>query len=156
MKFLLLTCATAHEEWAQIAVEKYREKIQPFVSFDVKNLKSRGQARSESNLKNKLDSDQILSEIEDNDFVVLFDERGQQLSSLLFSKKLNSILQSGKKRVVWVIGGSFGVDERVRQRAQLTLSLSPFILNHLVAQTVVLEQIFRGFSILKNLPYHNE
>lgn len=69
---------------------------------------------------------------------------------------IEQIQNSGKKRSVFVIGGAFGVDETVKARAQKTICLSSMVLNHLVAKVVVLEQIYRSFTILGHLPYHNE
>ena len=77
------------------------------------------------------------------------------MDSIKFSEHLNRILGSGKKQVYFLIGGPYGVSDEIKKRASLKVNLSPFTLNHLVAQVVLLEQIYRGFMILKNLPYHN-
>jgi 23S rRNA (pseudouridine1915-N3)-methyltransferase len=156
MKFIFLTCASAQEDWAEQAISNYTQKIKPFVPFEVKNLKLKKSGREEAEVKKKNDSDQILKEIDESDFIVLFDEKGETLDSKAFSQKLNQVLLSGKKRIVWIIGGAYGVDDRVKARANLKISFSKMVMNHLVAQTVALEQIYRGFAILKNLPYHNE
>ncbi len=155
MKFVVLTCASASEDWSDAAFELYRQKIAHFISFETKELKPKKNSRDEKQQKIKADSEAIFNEIKLDDFVILFDERGKNLDSLQFSKQIDKVLQSGKKRCLFVIGGAFGVDESVKTRAQVTLSLSPMVLNHLVAQTVVMEQIYRGLAILKNLPYHN-
>lgn len=156
MKFILLTCASAQEDWAEEAISSYTAKIKPFVPFEVKNLRLKKTGREDAAVKKRNDSDQILKELEDSDLVILFDEKGESLDSKIFSQKLNQILQSGKKRVIWIIGGAYGVDERIVARANYKFSFSKMVMNHLVAQTVALEQIYRGFAILKNLPYHNE
>ncbi len=156
MKFLLLTCATASEDWSDEAFRLYQKKISPFIPFEIKELSLKKSARDDRSQKLKSDSDLLLAEIKPDDYVVLFDERGDQLDSRKFSEKIGQILNSGKKRTVFVIGGAYGVDDRVRSRAQLKVSFSKMVMNHLVAQVVALEQIYRGFTILKNLPYHND
>ncbi len=156
MKFLLLTCATASESWADEVEALYSKKISPFVSFEIKHLKIKKASRDDRELKLKGDSDALLAEIKPDDYVILFDERGDLLDSRKFAQKIEATLNSGKKRVVFVIGGAYGVDDRIRTRAQMKVGLSKMVLNHLVAQTVVLEQIYRAFAILKNLPYHND
>lgn len=156
MKFVLLTCASSQEEWVEIAAHKYIQKIKPFIQFEIKNLKLKKSGRDDALVKKKSDSDQILAELEESDYVILFDERGDFLDSKSLSQTVNQVLQSGKKRVVWIIGGAYGVDDRVQKRAQRKISLSKMVMNHLVAQTVILEQIYRSFTILNNLPYHNE
>jgi 23S rRNA (pseudouridine1915-N3)-methyltransferase len=112
--------------------------------------------RSSAEYRKKADTELLLKKITSDDYIVLFDEKGETLDSKAFSQKLNQVLLSGKKRIVWIIGGAYGVDDRVKARANLKISFSKMVMNHLVAQTVALEQIYRGFAILKNLPYHNE
>jgi 23S rRNA (pseudouridine1915-N3)-methyltransferase len=97
----------------------------------------------------------LLSVLAKDDFIVLFDERGKTFNSIEFSKKVENILSSSKRRGVFIIGGAYGVSDEVRARAQLVVTLSPMVMNHLLAQTVALEQIYRAFTILKNTPYHN-
>jgi len=155
MKFVLYNLATAKEAWAEEAARLYVQKISHFTSFEIQTLKPKKSPRDEMLLKRKEESELILASLSTDDFVVLFDERGKSFSSIEFSKKIESILSSSKKRAVFIIGGAYGVTEEVRARAQLTVSLSPLVMNHLLAQTVALEQIYRAFTIIKKLPYHN-
>lgn len=155
MKLVLYNLATAKEPWAQEAAGLYCQKISHFNSFEIHTLKAKKSSRDEADLKRKEESELILSNLSADDFVVLFDERGKTFNSIEFAKKIEHILSSSKKRAVFIIGGAYGVDDEVRKRAQLVVSLSPFVMNHLLAQTVALEQIYRAFTIIKNLPYHN-
>jgi len=155
MKFILLTLTTAKEPWAQEARELYTQKIKPFIPFEVKELKPKKTARDQKEYKLKEESEMILNEITSDDFVVLFDERGKSISSEEFSQQIEKIFMSGKKRAIFIIGGAYGVDESVRKKAQVCISLSKMVMNHLVAQTVALEQIYRGLTIIKKIPYHN-
>jgi 23S rRNA (pseudouridine1915-N3)-methyltransferase len=156
MKFVLLTCATAFEDWADEAEALYTKKIAPFIPFEIRRLSIKKASRDDREQKIKTDSDALLAEIKSDDFVVVFDERGDSFDSRKLAQKIEFILNSGKKRTLFIIGGAYGFDDRVRGRAQLKISLSKMVMNHLVAQTVVLEQIYRSFAILKNLPYHND
>ena len=156
MKFILLTCASASETWSEEAFRHYTKKISPFVSFEIKDLKIKKTARDDKEFRVKTDSDALLAEMKSDDYVILFDERGETLDSRKFSQKITQVMNSGKKRCLFIIGGAYGVDERVRSRAQLQVSFSKMVMNHLVAQTVALEQIYRSFTIIKNLPYHND
>ncbi len=156
MKFILVTCVSASENWSQEAAALYSKKISHFVSFEIKQLKIKKSSRTEREYKLKSDSDALLLEILTDDFVVLFDERGECPDSHAFSEKMNKVFLSGKKRCLFLIGGAYGVDERIRSRANLKISFSKLVFNHLVAQTVALEQIYRGFTLLKNIPYHND
>lgn len=156
MKFVVLTCASANEKWAEVAEDLYVQKISPFIPFEMKELKIPKSGRDDKEFKIKNDSQAILKELKPEDYVILFDERGNSFSSREFSAKVQNILNTGKKRAVFIIGGAFGVDDSVKSRADLQVSFSKMVFNHLVAQTVCLEQIYRAFTILKNLPYHND
>lgn len=155
MKFILYNLATAKEAWADEAARLYTQKISYFTPFEIQTLKPKKSSREEAAQKKKEESELILSTLSKEDFVILFDERGKTFNSIEFSKKLESVLSSSKKRGVFIIGGAYGVNDEVRARAQLVVTLSPMVMNHLLAQTVALEQIYRAFTILKNLPYHN-
>ncbi len=155
MKMILLKVETAHEKWSDLAENLYVEKLNHFHKFEIKNLKSPKNSRDNSEKKREQDSLLILKELTNDDFVILFDENGKVFSSLGFSKNLQQVLNSGKKRIVFVIGGSYGVSAQLQERAQLKMSLSSLTMNHLVAQVVAVEQIYRAFTILNHLPYHN-
>lgn len=156
MKIVLLTVNTAKEKWSDELVQLYQKKLNHFFSFEIINLKPKKYAREDSEVKRKADSDLLLSHLTADDFVIVFDERGNAFNSIQFSQKMNSALNSGKKRIVLVLGGAFGLNEELRKKAQLNVSLSNMVFNHLIAEAVILEQTYRAFTILKNIPYHND
>lgn len=156
MKFQLITVNSANENWSDEARELYLKKINYHIDFNVVHLKPKKVSREQADLKRQQDSELILNYIKSEDFVVLFDENGVAFNSIDFSKKINFILGNGKKRTIFIIGGAFGVTQEVKKRANLTVSLSKLVMNHLVAELVILEQLYRSFMILKNAPYHNE
>lgn len=156
MKFILLHASTAKEEWSQSATELYLKKLQHFVQFEIQSIKPKKLSRDDKDSKRQSESDAILQAINSDDFLILFDEKGAQFNSIDFSKKINQILNSGKKRAVFIVGGAYGVNDEIKKRAHLKISLSQLTFNHLLAITVALEQIYRGFTIIKNIPYHND
>ena len=156
MKFQLVHLSTASEDWSKLVVELYQKKINHFVPIEIVHLKSKKAAREHSSHKLEIESDLILNYIKADDFVVVFDERGKKLNSIDFSKSLERILSSGKKRALFIIGGAYGISPEVRKNAQLCISFSDMVFSHLIAQAVALEQIYRAFTILRNIPYHNE
>lgn len=156
MKILFLSIATAKEEWSHAAIDLYLRKMNPFHPTEYKTLKPKKYSREDADVKRKEDTVCLLKELTADDYVILFDERGKKFNSQQFSKNLEMALMSGKKRIVFIVGGAFGVSDELRSRAQAVVGLSDMIMNHLVAQVVVMEQVYRGFTILKNLPYHNQ
>jgi len=155
MKAVLYDFKTAKEAWFDEAVLVYTKKIKPFVDFEVTHLKTLKEARDDFGKKKKFEEQELLSKITQDDFFILFDEKGKDLNSLEFSAQLSKAMSGGKKRVVFVIGGAFGVSDVIKSKAHLKVSLSKMVMNHLVAETVVLEQIYRALTIQNRIPYHN-
>ena len=156
MKLVLLTIVSNNEPWFQQAKELYAQKINHFVPFEIEALKASKVDRGQADLKKKLESEMLLKWLKPTDFVVLLDEKGKSFDSLKLAQWYEKELaHSSSKRMVFVIGGAFGVNEELKKRAQVVLTMGPWTLNHLVAQTVLLEQIYRMMTITKGLPYHN-
>jgi 23S rRNA (pseudouridine1915-N3)-methyltransferase len=155
MKFILYNLATAKEDWANAVCELYKKKISYFTPLEIQTLKAKKSAREDLDYKRNEESELLLKNLTQDDFVILFDERGSSLDSIQFSKKIELVLSSSKKRAVFIIGGAFGVNDEVRNRANLKVALSPMVMNHLMAQAMSLEQIYRAFTIIKKIPYHN-
>jgi 23S rRNA (pseudouridine1915-N3)-methyltransferase len=156
VEIVLLSVQSGKEEWAQTATETYQEKIAHHIKFQDVVIKSKKLERDESTRKRQEESASLLNAIKESDFVILCDEDGKSFESLEFSKKLRDIFDRGSKRVVFVIGGAFGVDDTVKKRSNLTVSLSKMTMNHMVAKTFLLEQLYRAMMIWKGKPYHNE
>ena len=156
MKSQLLYIQSSKEPWFLEATELYHKKINGFFPFEIKALKAKGIERAQSEQKKKQESDLLLKHIEVSDYIILFDEKGRVFKdSIDFSKHLNTGLESGKQTIKFVIGGAYGSSELLQQRANLKASLSPLTMNHLVATVAALEQVYRGLTILKKIPYHN-
>ncbi len=156
MVFQFLFVGGDKEEWLQTFEREYETKLSRHYRTEIIRMKPSRDDRSQSDVKKKAESELFLSKFKPTDFVILFDERGDVLTSVQFSKKMEQWLSRGKSRLIFCVGGAFGFNEEIRKRADAVISLSSFVLNHHVAQAVVLEQVYRAISIQKNLPYHNE
>lgn len=97
---------------------------------------------------------EILAKIPDNATVVVMCVEGKPLSSPDLSKFMEQSKQSGKKHLVFVVGGSYGLADMVKAQGQLKLSMSPMTFPHHLAQVMLLEQIYRGFKIEEGSSYH--
>ncbi len=155
MKLILFDFRTAKQPWFDAVSELYIKKISAFCEFEIISLKTQKQGRDDSLVKIKFEESELLKKIKTDDFVILFDEMGSDLTSIQFSQHIEKAATSGKKRIVFVVGGAYGVTENIKQRAQLKISLSKMVLNHLIAEAVVLEQIYRALTIQNRIPYHN-
>ena len=117
---------------------------------DVKNAK-----HLDENQQKQKEGELLLSRLSASDFVVLLDENGKQYSSVGFSEFLQKRMNSGLKQLVFLIGGPYGFSNDVYQRADSKLSLSKMTFSHQMVRLFFVEQLYRGFTILKNEPYHH-
>ena len=99
------------------------------------------------------EGERLLAKLSARDVLVALDERGKHVSSVDFAKWLGK-QQDSSRDVAFVIGGDEGLSEAVRAKAGLVLSLSAMTLPHRLARLVLLEQVYRAFSILRGEPYH--
>lgn len=101
-----------------------------------------------------LEGERILSRIKDSDFVVALAIKGKIIDSYDFSKLLDQNLTYHQGDLVFIIGGSYGLSEDVLKRANQKISFSKMTFPHQLMRLILIEQIYRGFMILKNHPYH--
>jgi 23S rRNA (pseudouridine1915-N3)-methyltransferase len=109
-----------------------------------------------SELLKAKEGEMILAKLEKDDYLVLLDERGKQFSSIEFSQWLEKQQFSARKRLIFLIGGAFGFSQAIYDRANAQLSLSRMTFSHQMIRLFFIEQLYRGFTILKNEKYHNE
>ena len=114
----------------------------------MKNLSENQQKEKEGEL--------ILSKIGSSDQLILLDENGKNFSSVGFSEELQKKMNSGIKTLVFVIGGPYGFSETVYAKAQGKISLSKMTFSHQMVRLFFIEQLYRGFTILRNEPYHHQ
>ena len=110
---------------------------------------------SETDLKKK-EAQLILDWLDRDDYLVLLDEKGRQLSSEGLATFLQDRANESTKKLVFLIGGAFGVDETVFKRANFTWSLSSLVFPHQLVRLILAEQVYRACTILKNEKYHHK
>jgi 23S rRNA (pseudouridine1915-N3)-methyltransferase len=155
VKIVFLYLETQKEDWALEAQSLYSDKIKRFSDFEILKIKSPSIDRDNKVQKVQEESKLILSKLKADDYFILFDEGGKSFDSIEFAKNFKKIQESNPKRIAFLIGGAFGVSEEVKKRANQKLSLSPLVMNHHVALSMALEQLYRSFTIIKGIPYHN-
>ena len=155
MNIRLLTIGKTDNKALQTLIDDYTKRLSFYVKFDleiipdIKNVKN----LSEAQQKEK-EGELILSKITPTDQLILLDENGKTFSSVGFSDFLQKKMNAGIKTLVFVIGGPYGFSETVYQKAQGKVSLSEMTFSHQMVRLFVIEQIYRGVTILRNDPYH--
>ncbi|WP_373396517.1 23S rRNA (pseudouridine(1915)-N(3))-methyltransferase RlmH [Algoriphagus halophilus] len=138
-------------------IEEYAKRLNFYIKFefevipDLKNTKS----LSESLQKEK-EGELILKKLTNSDELILLDERGKSYSSMDFSAYLQKKMNWGLKQLIFVIGGPYGFSEAVYARANGKISISKMTFSHQMIRPFFIEQLYRGFTILRNEPYHHE
>ena len=135
------------------AVQTYAERLTHYTRFElIEQPEASGKKLRMADAKGA-EADAILARRKPQDWIIALDERGRALDSVELSR-LIAQAQTGARDLLFVIGGDEGLDERVRKAAHVTLSLSRMTLPHRLARLVLVEQLYRAFTILKGEPYH--
>jgi 23S rRNA (pseudouridine1915-N3)-methyltransferase len=146
--------STADAELASVA-ERYFNRIKHFFPIEIVEIQLPRGRQSESDVAiMRAHSARLLSAIPAQGHVVALDERGRSIDSLKFAKWLERLTIDQPHGVTFVMGGDVGLDQSVRQRADDVLSLSAMTLPHQLARVVLLEQIYRACTLMRNIPYH--
>ncbi len=157
MKLHLLTVGKLSAAFLAEGAAEYATRIKrylPLVCVELKEEKGGGK-KADSRYLSQREGERLLARIPAGAFVVALDERGEGLSSPALARLLDRHMVSGTADLVWIIGGAYGLSDAVRQRADQILSLSKMTLTHQMARLMLLEQIYRGLTIVRNEPYHN-
>jgi len=131
--------------------DEYLGRIRRYAQVEVNELKEQ---RSDKVVA--AESGRLVAAVERDDFVVLLDERGAQMRSVELGDLIERSRGNGVKRMAFVIGGFAGVDQAMKERADMQLSLSKMTLTHELARVILTEQVYRAFTLLAGLPYHRD
>jgi 23S rRNA (pseudouridine1915-N3)-methyltransferase len=156
MKIILASVGKPHEVYAKAGIEDFSQRLGKYFSTQwliIPPVKNAG-VLGENDLK-KTEAEAILHQIQKEDFLILLDERGKQLSSPELATFLQQRANESSKRLVFLIGGAFGVDDAVAKRANFTWSLSKLVFPHMLVRLILAEQVYRACTILKNEKYHH-
>lgn len=138
-------------------IEEYTKRLGFYIKFDLEVIPDIKNVKNLSESEQKIKEGQlILGKLAPTDQLILLDENGKEYTSVGFSDFLQKKMNSGIKTLVFVIGGPYGFSEEVYQKAQGKVALSQMTFSHQMVRLFVIEQIYRGFTILNNEPYHHQ
>ena len=155
MKFRLVCVGRLSEDWLKQGAAEYLKRLQRHYSIEIIELKEeQGQLKDVAGLVRR-EGARILERIPADSVAIVLDEKGKQVSSEDLAERLQAEMLHAGRDWCLVIGGPYGLDTAVRSRADLILSLSRMTLTHQMARLLLLEQLYRSGTILRNEPYHN-
>lgn len=158
MKFRILCVGRLKERYWQDALKEYQKRLSAYVNLEiieVNDEKTPDQASDKQceQIKAK-EGERLLAKIKPADYVVLLDLKGKMLSSEQLASQIEHFMLEAKDTIDFVIGGSLGVSEAIRSRANEMLCFSKMTFPHQMMRVILLEQIYRGFKIIRHEPYH--
>ena len=153
MKLKLVWVGKTREDWIKNGSDEYLRRICRYTPLTVLEVKDDPYAdQATGRMK---EAERIMKHIPPNAYVILLDERGEQLSSPQFATLLRRQQDAGTPEVVFAIGGAYGFAPFLYERAQQRIALSAMTFTHQMVRPIFLEQLYRAFTILNGEPYHH-
>ncbi len=157
MKVCVWAIGKTTEKYLTIGQDIYLKKLKHYVPFSYEEFPAVKVNKNTNRIQvKKLEEALILGKLKSDDFLVLLDEKGKTYHSRAFSEQLNKWQSRPGKRLIFLVGGAFGFSEAMYKRANAKLSLSQMTFSHQMVRLFLLEQLYRGYSIQRNEPYHND
>ncbi|NLV88902.1 MAG: 23S rRNA (pseudouridine(1915)-N(3))-methyltransferase RlmH [Tissierellia bacterium] len=158
MNISIIAVGKIKEKYIQEGIKEFRKRLSRYCSLDIIEVDDE---RAPENLSQKememvkaKEGDKILAKIPQNSFIISLEIKGKQISSEELSKKMEDLMIDGINHITFIIGGSLGLSDEVINRSNYKLSFSKMTFPHQLMRLILLEQIYRGFKIMKNEPYH--
>ena len=147
----LITVGTIKEKYLKDAIDEYTKRIKKYTNIELIEVKDEGLVEESKAIS--LEAEKIKKHLSPRDYIVTMEIEGKQLTSEEFSEKLNQI-QIENSNIVFIIGGSYGLSDEIKQLSKLHLSFSKMTFPHQLFRVLLLEQIYRCYKILNNESYH--
>ena len=145
-----------HDSYLNEGIDIYTKRLKNYCTLEIKTINVPKNIRLKSEPEQKqAEASMILKEIKPSDYLVVLDENGKQMGSVDFSKFISHKQNAGLKRLVFLIGGPFGFDREVYERADFKLGLSQMTFSHQMVRLFFMEQLYRAYSILAGEKYHH-
>jgi len=154
VKLKLLWVGKTQEAWVKAGIEEYAGRVRRYAPLEI--LEAREEKGAQAAVMRERECERLAKLLPKGGKLVVLDERGEGMSSTEFAAFLSKTRDQGTSDLVFAIGGAFGFTDGFRSQAFKAISLSRMTLTHQMVRVFLLEQIYRGFSIMNGEPYHHE
>ncbi|MFD2045693.1 23S rRNA (pseudouridine(1915)-N(3))-methyltransferase RlmH [Ornithinibacillus salinisoli] len=158
MNLTIISVGKLKEKYLKQGIQEYLKRLSAYAKVNIIEVADEKAPENMSDAEmlevKKKEGERILSNINQDTFVITLEINGKMLSSEQLAKKMDELATYGKSKVAFVIGGSLGISEEVQKRSDLALSFSKMTFPHQVMRLILLEQVYRGFRIIRGEPYH--
>ena len=157
MNIKLILVGKTEEKYLREGIEIFEKRLKNYVNFEMIIIPSLKDTKSLSpQIVKEKEGELILKQVSKYDKIILFDEKGLEFTSMDYSVFLQKHMNAGVKNLCFVVGGAFGFSDEVYKKADQKVALSKMTFSHQMIRLLIVEQIYRAFTILKNEPYHNQ
>lgn len=157
MKISLYNIGKTDSAYLQQGIDDYLKRLKHFVDISVYNIPGikQGSSMSPEIIKRK-EGEKLVKKMMKSDLIILLDESGKEYSSRGLAEWLKKIMNSGPRQISFVSGGAFGFSDEIIRLSDYKLSLSKMTFTHQMVRLIFLEQLYRAYTILKGMSYHND
>lgn len=158
MKITILTVGKIKERFFKDAIDEYSKRLSKYCTLEIKEVSDEKTAESmseaEENIVKDKEASRLLKYIKEGDYVITLEIEGVNPDSPSLADKINKLCISGKSSITFIIGGSLGLSDEIKNLADYKLSFSKMTFPHQLMRVILLEQLYRSFRIINNEPYH--
>ena len=155
MKVVCVAVGKKHDADIAAAIDDYVSRLARYVHFEW-HLIAPAKGRMGAEETRRVEAVQLTAYVKDDDYIVLLDEAGIQLASDELADTLDALDMRAQKRIVFIIGGAYGVTDELKYRSDLLWSLSKLTFPHQLVRLLLVEQLYRAYTIRRGEPYHHE
>ena len=158
MKITILCVGKIKESFYRQAIEEYAKRLSKYCKLEIVELADektpdKASEAFELQIKEK-EAERLLDKIKEEAYVITLEIKGKRFTSESFAKTIEQLTIQGKSHIMFIIGGSLGLHEKVTKRSDLAVSFSDMTFPHQLMRVILTEQIYRSFRIIQNEPYH--
>lgn len=147
----LIVVGSIKETYLKEAIEEYKKRLTKYTNFEIIEVKDEGLLDETKTLQKE--AEKIMKYLTDKDYIITLEIEGIELSSPEFAKKLDQIFIENSN-IVFIIGGSYGLSQTIKEKSSLHLSFSKMTFPHQLFRVLLLEQLYRAYKIMNNEKYH--
>jgi len=157
MNIKLVVVGKTEEKYLKEGIDIFEKRLKFYIPYEMIIIPSLKDTKSLSpQMVKEREGELIIKQVSKSDKVVLFDEMGEEFRSIEYANFLQKNMNAGIKTMCFVVGGAFGFSDEVYKIANLKIAMSKMTFSHQMIRLMIVEQLYRAFTILKNEPYHNE
>ncbi|WP_062109748.1 23S rRNA (pseudouridine(1915)-N(3))-methyltransferase RlmH [Bacillus niameyensis] len=158
MKITIISVGKLKEKYLKQGIQEYLKRLSAYAKVEIVEVADEKAPENlneaDMEIVKKKEGERILSHLSQDTYVITLEINGKMLTSEQLAAKIDELATYGKSKIAFIIGGSLGLSEEVQNRSDYALSFSKMTFPHQLMRLILLEQVYRGFRIIRGEPYH--